>query len=280
MSRLVCFAGIALFFASGLAACTSSKRTFESDTNEGGIPPDGAAGADPGSDDSGAGHSGADPGTGGLGANSGTGGSGANSGAVGSGTAEASDPDTESVATDTDTLANSTDTAPNDSEAPDTETEPPVVSVDVFELTLGGPDNPENGAAASIVHREVYMASTGDAKANAAKIDLIYYVGARDEALYSPNQYDARTELGWVANWSTYRDTKLDFSGVTPNTFDQIAHAQELPDAHPSGDVVGYLEINDIIAFETDSGERGLMKVKSLTTGISSTITLTVKMAN
>ena len=127
--------------------------------------------------------------------------------------------------------------------------------------------------------------SLADAKANAAKIDWMYYYGSSSSAtLVAPIDATASTVFGGSngpANWSVKNDTKLAKvtlpSGVTWDNISTDAEIIPLASTGLSETKASTLTVGQIVAFKTITGKMGLIKVEAITGTSAGSITYSVK---
>ena len=147
---------------------------------------------------------------------------------------------------------------------------------------LGSYDNSAYGSSFASADGTVY--SLADAKANAAKIDWMYYYGSTAFAtLSSPNDASASTVFSGTngpASWSVRNDTKLGKVTLpTGLTWDAITTDAEIVilASDVSDSKVTALTVGQIVAFKTVTGKLGLIKVEVITGTGAGTITYSVK---
>ncbi len=147
---------------------------------------------------------------------------------------------------------------------------------------LGSYDNSTYGSSFASADGTVY--TLADAKANAAKIDWMYYYGATNMAtIASPNDptvLQIFTNSNGPANWSVRNDTK--FAKVTLPvgvTWDNITTDLEIiPLATGITETkANMLTVGQILAFKTVTGKMGLVKIDAITGTGAGTITYAAK---
>jgi len=147
---------------------------------------------------------------------------------------------------------------------------------------LGSYDNSSYGSSFASADGTVYTLS--QAKANAAKVDWMYYYGATNLAtIASPNDATVTSIFSSAdgpASWSVRNDTK--FAKVTLPagvTWDNITtDAEIVPLATgASATKVTTLSVGQIVSFKTVTGKMGLIKVETITGTGAGTITYSVK---
>lgn len=159
-------------------------------------------------------------------------------------------------------------------------TEAGAIELKEFEtVLLGAQNNTSNGSAASLTSGKVYKISGDDAKNNSANVDIVYYVGARQEALYSPSNADIQKVTSYaISSWATKNATKIKTTAKTASDFSALKTDKDLSawDA-AAGDVEGTLDQDDVLVFETQSGKKGAIKIVEVVSGASGKITLQIK---
>lgn len=146
-------------------------------------------------------------------------------------------------------------------------------------VMMGAQSNTSAGSTASLTTGKVYTISGGNAKSNSASVDIVYYYGSKNAALYSPSQSDIQNVTAYgITSWSTINNTKLSMSSISSSTFDAITDDSGISSAGtPSSDVVPDLAVNDVVVFQTASGKMGVFKVTNVQTGSTGSITIDVK---
>lgn len=134
-----------------------------------------------------------------------------------------------------------------------------------------------------------FASSTGavykliDAKPNAALIDWLYYYGVTNLAtIAAPNDADAATVFigaNGLNTWSHRNATT--FKKVTdPIDWNIIVNDSliliETQTGVTATDITS-VQVNDVLAFITEAGKKGLLKVNAITAGDAGTITYDVK---
>jgi len=124
-----------------------------------------------------------------------------------------------------------------------------------------------------------------DAKTHADEVDFLYYYGTNNAAtIAAPDDADAATVFDNPAvglqTWSVLNSTRFATTNMTPTDFDGILNDLAIVAAAQTADktTVINLDVNDVIAFKTDAGKMGLIKVVSID-GLAAdgTITLDIK---
>ncbi len=161
-------------------------------------------------------------------------------------------------------------------------TQPSSGPINTYKEKILGSYNSTTGSSFASIDGTVY--TLADAKTNAQKIDFLYYYGANDKAtIAAPNDDHAKNvyndETNGLQTWSVLNPTK--FKKVT-NTinWDAITNDEVIVNETASGVTntrKDLLSADDILAFITASGKKGLIKVESIETGDDGTITISVK---
>ncbi|MGB9747897.1 MAG: hypothetical protein ACPLXM_13305 [Bacteroidales bacterium] len=119
------------------------------------------------------------------------------------------------------------------------------------------------------------------ATSNQAKADFAYYYGDVNLAtLAAPDDASLNGGAGnftWCQSWTTKNQTRFALTTLTTAEFDAATATTINALADPAESKVTSLAQNKVIAFKTASGKKGLIKVASITTGTSGSITLDVK---
>ncbi len=173
-------------------------------------------------------------------------------------------------------------TVTDDDDLEDTKTYTINISSNMYEynVTLGAHQSVTGSFYCALsASGTVYTVSA--ARTNSNKVDLIYYYGATNMAtLAAPNdptlaEFDATLQ---VNSWTTKRATMLhkpasaQFSAITSATQIQSAYSTTLA----SSKVIS-LANSDEVVFKTADTKYGILKITSLTTGTSGSITFSVK---
>ncbi len=141
--------------------------------------------------------------------------------------------------------------------------------------------------------------NSADAKANSAKVDLVYYYSVGGTAatdlgtIAAPTDVNAQAVYGAstsanIPSWATKNATKLKkIQGGGP-IYDQITTGTQIEAGYnnsvagPEGSKAMQLAVNDVVGFKTAAGKHGVAKVTAITTPTvannnTSQITLSVK---
>lgn len=146
-------------------------------------------------------------------------------------------------------------------------------------VLLGAQSNTSKGSYYSTSDNTVMLST--DAKANASKVDLIYYYGTTNKAtVCSPTDATVNGGSGnltLAVGLSPQNATKIATSTVSSTDFDAITDDGTIKSVTPSGTIVKELAVNNVVAFETAAGKKGLFKVTAIDSTSSGTITIEVK---
>ncbi|MGQ1947636.1 hypothetical protein ACT3CD_11120 [Geofilum sp. OHC36d9] len=123
-----------------------------------------------------------------------------------------------------------------------------------------------------------------EAKTNSSIIDFVYYYGTTKNAtIAAPNDEGAiatyTNATYGLSTWATKNSTKFAMSTVSASEFDAMEDDAVISEEeNVTSSAVAGLEVNDVAAFTTAAGKKGLFKVVSVSgTGGSSTIEIDVK---
>jgi len=157
----------------------------------------------------------------------------------------------------------------------------PIVSYN--QKILGSYDNLLYGSSFASSDGIVYTLT--EAKANAAKIDWMYYYGGATNlaTLVAPIDATASSVFSGVngpASWSVRNDTKLGIVTLpTGVTWDNITTDTEIITLATglSATKANMLAVGNIVAFKTVTGKMGLIKIEAITGTTAGSITYSVK---
>jgi len=164
-------------------------------------------------------------------------------------------------------------------------TESAAGPINTFSMKILGSYNSPTGSSFASIDGTVY--TLANAKANSAKIDWLYYYGdgtvGNQATIASPKDSLAQIVFNEGPNnlesWSVHNNTL--FKKVTdPIVWASITDDEEIVAQTASGVTNTYipqLVSNDILAFITASGKKGLIKVESITGTAAGTMTISVK---
>jgi len=144
--------------------------------------------------------------------------------------------------------------------------------------TLGAQSSSTGSFFASV---DGTVMTLNQATSNQAKADFAYYYGDVNLAtLAAPDDASLNGGTGnftWCQSWTTKNQTRFALTTLTTAEFDAATATTINALADPAESKVTSLAQNKVIAFKTASGKKGLIKVTSITTGASGSITLDVK---
>ena len=151
-----------------------------------------------------------------------------------------------------------------------------------FTAVLLGAQTATQGSALDADLGQVYNKT--DAATNSALIDIIYYYGSTNNAtLTAPDDETidgtGASSFDYAAGWATNNATRFNSNpGMTAAQFDAATDDTKLKDIETFSDSkIVQLAVDDVIAFKTAEGKKGLIKVVSIDGEGSGTITLDVK---
>jgi len=147
-------------------------------------------------------------------------------------------------------------------------------------VLLGGQDNTTLGSAYDAEGNEVFS-MTGITATNQAKVDFIFAYGSTSHYyIGSPSNSDIAISHD-MTGWTTKNATVIATTTVTNTEFDAITDDAAIvaATANISGTKANDLNTNDVFAFITVDGKKGLVKVVATegTSGADRKITLEVK---
>ncbi|MCX7863394.1 MAG: hypothetical protein N2449_10415 [Bacteroidales bacterium] len=150
----------------------------------------------------------------------------------------------------------------------------PFGQFQTYTVTLGA-QNHTTGSSFASSNGNVYTLS--QAAQNSALIDFMYYYGATNLAtLAAPGDAQTSAVYSAVSNWQTKNNTKF-VKNPTIN-FDNLSATTDISGVTFGSDTkANQLAANNIIAFKTDAGKIGFIKVNSITGTNDGTINITVK---
>ncbi|NMB72529.1 MAG: hypothetical protein GYA22_10310 [Bacteroidales bacterium] len=144
--------------------------------------------------------------------------------------------------------------------------------------TLGAQSSSTGSFFASV---DGTVMTLNQATSNQAKADFAYYYGDVNLAtLAAPDDASLNGGTGnftWCQSWTTKNQTRFALTTLTTAEFDAATATTINALADPAESKVTSLAQNKVIAFKTASCKKGLIKVASITTGASGSITLDVK---
>lgn len=147
-------------------------------------------------------------------------------------------------------------------------------------VLMGAQGNSTVGSFLDAASGQVYLQS--DAANNQEKIDIVYYYGSTNMAtICAPNDPTVGGGTGNLTlceGWATTNATLFGTSTVTATDFDAMTDDSTISGlSGMDQSKMTDLKANDVVAFETADGKKGLFKVAALTTGSDGTITIDVK---
>ncbi|MDP4282402.1 MAG: hypothetical protein Q8867_09685 [Bacteroidota bacterium] len=155
-------------------------------------------------------------------------------------------------------------------------------NINTYTMKILGAQNNTTGSSFASSNGTVYVLS--DAKANSTLIDWLYYYGASDLAtIAAPNDAHAaeiyNSTTSGLQTWTKLNATK--FKLITDNVdFDAIGDDSVIVSQTASGVTatrVPTLSASKLIAFVTEGGKKGIMKVESIDGTNAGTMTISVK---
>jgi hypothetical protein len=142
-------------------------------------------------------------------------------------------------------------------------------------ILLGGQNNAEPSCLDAHTGTRYSVNQSG----HDAEIDIIYYYGSTNLAtLTAPNDGsvngDDANSLDWTNDWDPQNATKY---GSTTLDFDAVNYSDLSGISGLTASKANELAVDDVYAFETADGKKGLVKVTDLVTGGAGSITINVK---
>lgn len=147
-------------------------------------------------------------------------------------------------------------------------------------ILLGAQSN-ANGSYLDAYTADIY--TSANYLANAASIDMIYFYGSTNLAtLAAPSDVTVNgtgSNLALAVGMSPQNDTKFMTTTITTAEFDAMADDSSFPTiTSGAGDSkANDLALNDVIAFETADGKKGLIKVTEIVVNANGTLKIDVK---
>jgi hypothetical protein len=146
-------------------------------------------------------------------------------------------------------------------------------------VLLGSHENASVGSFYSIANNAVY--TVAQAMAVQPAVDFIYFYGATNEAtIAAPDDTDAGSiSVFGLSGWTTMNATRFAATTVAAADFDAIADDATIVAEATGADATktNHLAVDQVFAFMTDGGKKGLVKVAAITAGSDGTITLEIK---
>ncbi len=149
--------------------------------------------------------------------------------------------------------------------------------INTWNETLGSYDS-NTGSSFATSNGEVY--TWADATANSELIDFLYFYGATNEAtLAAPDNSDAESVFTGLDGWDTQNATRFKETTLAASDFDDVDDDAVIVAEAEGANLtkVNQLAQGDIIAFETEDGKKGLVKIGSIDTGAAGTMDISVK---
>ena len=158
----------------------------------------------------------------------------------------------------------------------------PSGPINTFSMKILGAQGNTTGSSFASIDGTIY--NLADAKANASKIDWLYFYGATNLAtLASPNDAAAaevfNDETNGLLKWAVRNNTlfkkvagTIDWENITT---DEVIVAQTASGV--TNTKINSLAANDVLAFIAASGKKGMIKVESITGTNNGSITISVK---
>jgi len=142
----------------------------------------------------------------------------------------------------------------------------------------------ESATGSSFASVDGTIYNLADAKTNADKIDWLYFYGATNEAtLAAPDDADAANVFNDVTNglqtWSKLNMTRFK-KVVTAINWDDIVDDSIILQETAEGVIetkINKLAVGDMLAFITEGGKHGMLKIDAITVGTAGTIEIAVK---
>jgi hypothetical protein len=138
------------------------------------------------------------------------------------------------------------------------------------------------GSSFASINGNIY--TLDQAFANQGLIDYMYWWGASTSAtIGAPDDANAALVFNTgdykLDNWTTKNPTRFKTTTVTVAAFDAMTDDTDIKDIAEGADQtrIGGLAVDQVIAFVTASGKKGLIKVKVITEGSDGSLTMDVK---
>ncbi len=147
-------------------------------------------------------------------------------------------------------------------------------------ILMGAQGNATYGSFLDADEGDVYLIA--QAEAHSELIDVVYYYGSTNLAtLTAPDDVTVNGGAGNLSlcvDFTTKNETRFTSSSLTAAEFDDIDSGAEIASLSGfSESKITDLAVDDVIAFETEGGKKGLIKVADMETGSGGTITIDVK---
>jgi hypothetical protein len=144
---------------------------------------------------------------------------------------------------------------------------------------MGAQSNLDIGSYLDVVSGTVHKQAA--AESNSAAIDIVYYYGSQNAAtLTAPDDATVNGGAGNLSlcvNFTQKNPTRFSSTTMTSAEFDAVSDDLPIAGLSASATKMTQLAVNNVIAFETFDGKKGIIKVSALDTGSDGTITIDVK---
>ncbi len=144
---------------------------------------------------------------------------------------------------------------------------------------MGAQSNLDVGSFLDAATGIVYLQDA--AEANSADIDIVYYFGSTNAAtLTAPDDgtvNGGEGNLSLCVDFDTKNATRFSATDLTPVEYGLIEDDLGFGNIDPKATKITQLAVNDVIAFETADGKKGVLMVDELDEGSDGTITINVK---
>jgi len=155
----------------------------------------------------------------------------------------------------------------------------PAGDINTYSAKLMGAQGAAAGSFFATTTGTVY--TQANAASNSSIIDILYYYGATNEAtLAAPSDALAGTIFNnsstGLQTWAKRNETKFATTTISSSDFENIKD-DALFTQSPSVTYSNKLAVGNVVAFKTETGKKGLVRVDKITTGASGDITITVK---
>ena len=156
-----------------------------------------------------------------------------------------------------------------------------VGQVSIYSAKLLGAQT--NAAGSSLATSTGTIYTSANAATNSALVDFIYYFNSGTEAstIYSPSALAATGIEAMSYGWATKNATTFGIVTMTTADFDAITATDDSPITAKAVSLTAVklftLAVDNIFAFQTAAGKAGLVRVKSISTGATGSITIDVK---
>jgi hypothetical protein len=146
-------------------------------------------------------------------------------------------------------------------------------NIETYTAVLLGNQSSENGSFYSTSTNEVFQLA--QSAANAAKIDFIYLLDGESNVIAAPSDAFVPTKYSGVADWSVRNETDLKITVISSSEFDAIVDDSDIiAETNVALSKVSGLFADDVVAFTTAEGKKGLFKIVSI---VDNTMKIEVK---